>query len=673
MPIPTNRFLAALASLLFLSFAIQAQTEQFAPNALNRSKERVRLLLPGSDQPQEVLVEKVGDAYVLEGDILVNPIPDPRDGVIFAAAIERDRRWPGGRIPYMIQAGHPAASRVLFAINEINRLTNLQLVPLTNEANFVNIVYDPESGCAANVGRIKGGVNVITLSNNCSTGSIMHEFLHTAGLFHEQSRSDRDQFVEILEANIEQDRRDQFEKYECDYEGVDIGPYDYGSIMHYHLFAFNRFEPDDPDRPSIRILQDLPANVTVGQRDGLSDLDIAAINAMYPNTSLAEGQYDWVPLSDDGPILKSGRYFGLQNVSITELVRYKRRDYGINLSWTEDVNMRNIRFIRYEAAGTDLLSGDLVAIFVKDRGFIKYEKRKYGINLVWTDLPTYQWRLHSSTHRGIRVGQPFSIFNTVHDQYMVYCKRKWGINLRWVKDCGSVDAIPIPTRYRPRPRNVNENPVVSPPPPSTAGNPAPRTGSVVDHRRNTGSVTPPRPAPSNRPAPRKRVVDHRQNSTTASPPKPRTVPPRPNQPPATGRYYYLQSKISGLYLDVQGGGKASKTPVWQHTRNGSAAQHWKLITAGGGYYYLQSKVSGMYLDVSGGSKDAGAIIWQYPLNRSDAQRWKLIPAGSGYFYLQSKISGLYLDVKGGSKANGTPIWQYHPNRSDAQKWRFQPL
>jgi hypothetical protein len=40
----------------------------------------------------------------------------------------------------------------------------------------------------------------------------------------------------------------------------------------------------------------------------------------------------------------------------------------------------------------------------------------------------------------------------------------------------------------------------------------------------------------------------------------------------------LQSKVSGLYLDVQGGGLKSKTPVWQHSFNGTASQKWRIKT-----------------------------------------------------------------------------------------------
>jgi len=48
------------------------------------------------------------------------------------------------------------------------------------------------------------------------------------GFFHEQSRPDRDDYIEVLWHNIKENRSDQFEKYSLD-EITHLGlPYDYG-------------------------------------------------------------------------------------------------------------------------------------------------------------------------------------------------------------------------------------------------------------------------------------------------------------------------------------------------------------------------------------------------------------------------------------------------------------
>ena len=53
------------------------------------------------------------------------------------------------------------------------------------------------------VGRIRGKQR-LSLGNGCVyTGTIIHEFLHAIGFYHEQSRPDRDQYVRVIRQNIQ--------------------------------------------------------------------------------------------------------------------------------------------------------------------------------------------------------------------------------------------------------------------------------------------------------------------------------------------------------------------------------------------------------------------------------------------------------------------------------------
>ena len=63
---------------------------------------------------------------------------------------------------------------------------------------------------------------------------MLHELGHTLGLYHEQNRPDRDQFVEILYNNIKYfSLRKNFDKLpESEVNSLNI-TYDYQSIMHY--------------------------------------------------------------------------------------------------------------------------------------------------------------------------------------------------------------------------------------------------------------------------------------------------------------------------------------------------------------------------------------------------------------------------------------------------------
>lgn len=69
---------------------------------------------------------------------------------------------------------------------------------------FLHILCDADNiffpkSCFSSVGNRRVGKQVLSIGTNCDRiATIEHEFLHALGFWHEQSRSDRDDYVRIM-------------------------------------------------------------------------------------------------------------------------------------------------------------------------------------------------------------------------------------------------------------------------------------------------------------------------------------------------------------------------------------------------------------------------------------------------------------------------------------------
>jgi hypothetical protein len=89
----------------------------------------------------------------------------------------------------------------------IQEETCVKFVPHTAEADYIEIRKAADLGCGAMVGLRPGqglpmAVNYRVPECLQTTGVIQHELLHVLGLFHEQSRPDRDEYITVLWDNI---------------------------------------------------------------------------------------------------------------------------------------------------------------------------------------------------------------------------------------------------------------------------------------------------------------------------------------------------------------------------------------------------------------------------------------------------------------------------------------
>jgi hypothetical protein len=302
--------------------------EAFRSNATGPVR-TINIIPPGGTQRQTVTYQEIDGYAVAEGDMILGKVADlsrweqateietggdpnvRRQGL--NAIANTQMLWPNGRIPYVINSALNSTdvSDINTAVGRLNSQTNLTLVRRNGESDYVEYVRgnDPIA-CSSSVGR-QGGRQVIRVSpNGCGVGTTIHETLHAAGIWHEQSRPDRDTFVRILSDNIPKDRDHNFEKKSLD-EGLGVGVYNYQSIMHYSPFAFgisctpNMIGgiPSDPncgcgvDANGNRVCN---ARTIAPRQSGASivrDTTLAsdrdAINALYPSTVGPQQGLDW--------------------------------------------------------------------------------------------------------------------------------------------------------------------------------------------------------------------------------------------------------------------------------------------------------------------------------------------------------------------------------------------
>jgi len=247
-----------------------------APSSLKAKRASKTLPEVTKDCEESGDCEVIGDVVIMKGDV------GAQSGVTGYS-------WPDGVVPYVIEDSSSSDGGFLDLIKkaaeDLSNKTCVTVRPKQEGDTDTFTVYltDGEFKCYTSpLGYWGESANhEMHLTTGCfdlGYGTTMHEFIHALGFFHEQARDDRDDYIRINWENISPDWVSQYDK--ASKRGLDISyfgvKYNYESIMHYYLgdamTALN-----NPDA-----LGDVNQ---IGQRDHLSEGDIAMINGKYADTT----------------------------------------------------------------------------------------------------------------------------------------------------------------------------------------------------------------------------------------------------------------------------------------------------------------------------------------------------------------------------------------------------
>lgn len=178
------------------------------------------------------------------------------------------RRWPARvTINFGIDSRNPStfANTIRAGIRDIQRSTCIRFREQNANLARGKIRFETQDrGCMAQIGFRTAG-NIVWMAPNCGRGTTVHEIGHNLGIFHEQTRSDRDRHIRVLFNNIPSSWQSE---YRIQRTLGGITPYDFRSIMHY------------PSGNAMRAIGTNAAANTrlMGNRQGLSAHDVSGYN-----------------------------------------------------------------------------------------------------------------------------------------------------------------------------------------------------------------------------------------------------------------------------------------------------------------------------------------------------------------------------------------------------------
>ncbi|WP_291515439.1 M12 family metallopeptidase [Bdellovibrio sp. ArHS] len=172
---------------------------------------------------------------VADGDILLGQVEAGAPPTGLTKPLEL-QLWDSSEIAIYIQPDLENPQRVREALLYFAN-TPIRFVDYTDQEDVL-VFQTGSKDCKSYLGKV-GGKQPVWLAPNCAPAEIAHEIMHALGFIHEQNRTDREAFVQVLKDNVEEGYLINFEIFPPSLMKVSgLAPFDYNSLMLYPSDTF---------------------------------------------------------------------------------------------------------------------------------------------------------------------------------------------------------------------------------------------------------------------------------------------------------------------------------------------------------------------------------------------------------------------------------------------------